>query len=200
MNANTIASVALLAALLAGLVYLNVRVVREYQRLVLFRLGRCVGERGPGVVFLIPIADQAVRIDLREQSLQVPHQTCITKDKMPLAVDFRIRWQVVDPVSSVLRVANFAGESQGLATTTIRAAVADLTFDDALAGREQLNQVLRSKLDEVTERWGVRITAVEIREIVPTREVQEAMNREMIAERMRRAAEAEARCGVADRT
>src|SRR5579885_3268322 len=179
----------ILAAILA---YLSVRVVREYQRLVLFRLGRCVGERGPGVVLLFPIADQAVRIDLREQFLQIPHQTCITKDNAPIAIDFLIYWQVVDPVASVLHVANFAGASQGLATTTLRAVIGDIMLDDVLAQRDQINQVLRSKLDEVTERWGVRITTVEIREIVPPKDVQEAMNRQMTAERRRRATVTEA--------
>src|SRR5579885_2028891 len=182
----------LVVVLLAVLWYLSVRAVREKKRLVLFRLGHCVGERGPGVVFLIPIADQAVRIDLREQFLTIPHQTCITKDNAPIAIDFLIYWQVVDPVASVNHVANFAGASQGLATTTLRAVVGDIMLDDVLAQRERINQVLRSKMDEVTERWGVRITTVEIREIVPPKDVQEAMNRQMSAERTRRAAVTEA--------
>jgi len=173
---------------LAGLfAYLSIRVVREYQRLVVFRLGRSIGERGPGIVLLIPIADQAVRIDLREQFLQIPHQTCITKDNAPISIDFLIYWKVIDVVTSVLNVANFAGASQGLATTTLRAIIGDISLDDVLAQRERINQLLRSKLDEVTERWGVKVTTVEIREIVPPREVQEAMNRQMTAERNRRA-------------
>jgi regulator of protease activity HflC (stomatin/prohibitin superfamily) len=182
----------LVVALIAGFVYLSIRIVREYQRLVVFRLGRCIGERGPGLVLLIPIADQAVRIDLREQFLQIPHQTCITKDNAPISIDFLIYWKVLDPSSSVLHVANFAGASQGLATTTLRAVIGDIMLDDVLAEREQINQLLRSKLDEVTERWGVKVTTVEIREIVPPREVQEAMNRQMTAERTRRATVTEA--------
>lgn len=169
-----------------------IRIVREYQRLVVFRLGRCTGERGPGLVWLAPFIDQAIRIDLREQFLQIPHQTCITKDNAPIAIDFLIYWQVIDPVSSVLNVANFAGASQGLATTALRAVIGDILLDDVLARRDQINQILRSKLDEVTERWGVRVTTVEIREIVPPREVQEAMNRQMTAERNRRATVTEA--------
>jgi regulator of protease activity HflC (stomatin/prohibitin superfamily) len=189
---STVVVVVLLLVIVGGLVYLSVRVVREYQRLVVFRLGRCIGERGPGLVLLIPIADQAVRIDLREQFLQIPHQTCITKDNAPIAIDFLIYWQVLDVVASVLHVANFAGASQGLATTTLRAVIGDIPLDDVLAQREKINQVLRSKLDEVTERWGVKITTVEIREIVPPRDVQEAMNRQMTAERTRRATVTEA--------
>jgi regulator of protease activity HflC (stomatin/prohibitin superfamily) len=188
----TIAVVVLLLVLIGVIAYLSIRVVREYQRLVVFRLGRCVGERGPGLIILLPIADQAVRIDLREQFLQIPHQTCITKDNAPIAIDFLIYWQVVDVVASVLHVANFAGASQGVATTTLRAVIGDILLDDVLAQREQINRVLRSKLDEVTERWGVKITTVEIREIVPPREVQEAMNRQMTAERTRRATVTEA--------
>lgn len=187
-----IAGFVLVVALLAGLVYLSIRIVREYQRVVVFRLGRCIGERGPGVVLLLPMADQAIRIDLREQYLQIPHQTCITKDNAPIAIDFLIYWQVIDPVASVLHVANFAGASQGLATTTLRAIIGDIVLDDVLAQREQINHVLCSKLDEVTERWGVKVTTVEIREIVPPREVQEAMNRQMTAERVRRATVTEA--------
>jgi regulator of protease activity HflC (stomatin/prohibitin superfamily) len=182
----------LLVVLVAVIFYSSIRVVREYQRLVLFRLGRCVGERGPGLVVLFPIADQPVRIDLREQFLQIPHQTCITKDNAPIAIDFLIYWQVVDVVDSVLNVSNFAGASQGLATTTLRAVIGDIMLDDVLAQRDRINLLLRSKLDEVTERWGVKITTVEIREIVPPREVQEAMNRQMTAERTRRATVTEA--------
>src|SRR5207244_10587465 len=119
-------------------------------------------------------------------------QTCITKDNAPIAIDFLIYWKVTDPVSSVLNVANFAGASQGVATTTLRAVIGDIPLDDVLAKREQINAVLRLKLDEVTERWGVKVTTVEIREIVPPREVQDAMNRQMSAERNRRAVVTEA--------
>lgn len=188
----TIIIIFLLIVLIAAIAYASVRVVREYQRLVLFRLGRCVGERGPGLVMLLPLADQAVRIDLREQFLQIPHQTCITRDNAPIAIDFLIYWQVLDVVASVLHVANFAGASQGVATTTLRAVIGDIMLDDVLAQRERINLLLRSKLDEVTERWGVKVTTVEIREIVPPREVQEAMNRQMTAERTRRATVTEA--------
>src|SRR5215831_17245938 len=106
--------VVLVLILVAIVAYSSIRVVREYQRLVLFRLGRCVGERGPGLVLLFPIADQPVLIDLREQFKEIPHQTCITKDNAPIAIDFLFYWQVVDVVSSVLHVSNFAGASQGL--------------------------------------------------------------------------------------
>ncbi|HUX49962.1 MAG TPA: SPFH domain-containing protein [Spirochaetia bacterium] len=165
----------------------SLKVVREYQRLVVFRLGRLFGARGPGIVFLIPFVDKAVWADLREIFLEIPRQTCITKDNAPIDIDFLIYSRVMDPSLSVVKVNNFAGASQGIATTTLRAVIGDIALDDVLAKREDINRVLRSKLDEVTERWGVKVTSVEIREIVPPREIQDAMNRQMSAERNRRA-------------
>ncbi|MBI4758241.1 MAG: SPFH/Band 7/PHB domain protein [Chloroflexi bacterium] len=188
----TVFAIVLVVILFIILVVMALKIVREYQRLVVFRLGRCIGQRGPGIVILIPIVDQAVWVDLREQYLEIPHQTCITKDNAPISIDFLIYWKVVEPVLSVVQVRNFAGASQGLATTTLRAVIGDISLDDVLARREHINQVLRVKLDEVTERWGVKVTAVEIREILPPREVQEAMNRQMAAERNRRAMVTEA--------
>jgi len=172
--------------------WVAIRIVTEYQRLVVFRLGRSIGQKGPGIVILIPVIDRAVRVDLREQFLEIAHQTCITKDNAPISIDFLIYSRVVDPVLSVVKVQDFVGASQGVATTTLRAIVGDIPLDDVLAKREQINQVLRTKLDEVTERWGVKVTTVEIREITPPREVQDAMNKQMAAERTRRAVVTEA--------
>lgn len=182
----------LVAVLVAILIWLIVKVVREYQRIVVFRLGRCIGAKGPGLVFLLPIVDRPVWVDLREQYLEIPHQTCITKDNATIGIDFVIFWKVVDAVNSVLQVSSFAGASQQIATTTLRAVIGDIILDDVLARREHINQILRVKLDEVTERWGVKVTAVEIREIEPPREIQDAMTRQMSAERNRRATVTEA--------
>lgn len=192
ISVGTIIVGVLLLVLIVIFFLMAIRIVREYERLVVFRLGRCIGERGPGVVILIPFVDQPVRVDLRELFLEIPQQTCITKDNAPISVDFLIYWKVTDPVASVIEVANFAGASQGIATTTLRAVIGDILLDDVLAKREQINQVLRQKLDEVTERWGVKVTSVEIREITPPREVQDAMNRQLSAERNRRAMVTEA--------
>ncbi len=169
-----------------------IRIVRDYERLVLFRLGRFAGERGPGLVWLWPVIDQVTKVNLREDFLEIPSQTCITQDNAPIDIDFLIYWKVVDPGLSVLKVRDFAGASQGIATTTLRAVIGDIPLDDVLAKREQINHVLRAKLDEITERWGVKVTGVEIREIVPPREIQTAMNRQMAAERERRAVVLEA--------
>lgn len=184
----------LIALVIVGISILSsaIKVVREYQRLIVFRLGKSIGQRGPGLVFLIPVVDKAIWVDLREFFLEIPSQTCITKDNAPINIDFLIYFKVLNPEYSVIQVADFAGAARGIATTTLRAVVGDISLDDMLAKREQINQVLRAKLDEVTERWGVKVTTVEIREILPPREVQEAMTRQMSAERSRRAVVTEA--------
>jgi regulator of protease activity HflC (stomatin/prohibitin superfamily) len=169
-----------------------IKIVPEYQRLVLFRLGRCVGIRGPGFVLIIPIIDRVVRADLRERFLEIPHQTAITEDNAPISIDFIIFHKVVDAKMSVLTVQNFAGAAQNIAATTLRSVVGDMMLDDVLSKREEMNQLLQTKLDEVTERWGVKVTNVEVREIIPPPAVQEAMTRQMSAERTRRAVVTEA--------
>ncbi len=179
-------------ALVLLLLFQMVRIVPEYERLVVFRLGRVIGSRGPGLVILLPFVDRAIRVDLREQFREIPQQTAITKDNAPIDIDFLIYWRVIDPVASVVQVGDFVSAAVGIATTTLRAVIGDILLDDVLARREQINEILRSKLDEVTERWGVKVTTVEIREITPPREIQEAMNRQMSAERNRRAMVTEA--------
>jgi regulator of protease activity HflC (stomatin/prohibitin superfamily) len=179
-------------AVLGGILSQSIRIVREYQRIVLFRLGKCIGARGPGPIWLIPFVDRPVFVDLRELFVEIPHQSCITKDNVPIQIDFLVYRQVIDAVNSVVAVSNFASASQGIAATTLRAVIGDIVLDDVLARREQINHDLRIKLDEVTERWGVKVTAVEIREVVPAKDVQDAMNRQMSAERTRRAAVTEA--------
>jgi len=164
-----------------------IRIVPEYQRLVVFRFGRCLGTKGPGIVLLIPFVDQAKMVDLREQIREVPHQTSITKDNAPISIDFLWYYKVLDPAESVLKVGNFELSAAGIAATTLRAVIGGIPLDDVLSEREHINNMLRTRLDEVTERWGVKVTNVEIREIIPPRDVQDAMNRQLSAERNRRA-------------
>ncbi|HMD88127.1 MAG TPA: SPFH domain-containing protein [Anaerolineaceae bacterium] len=164
-----------------------IRIVPEYQRLVVFRLGRCLGDRGPGLVILIPFVDRGVRVDLREQVREIPAQTSITKDNAPISIDFLWYYKIFDSTESVIQVGNFELAAQGIATTTLRAVIGGILLDGVLSEREAINNALRIRLDEVTERWGVKVTNVEIREIIPPREVQEAMNRQLTAERTRRA-------------
>jgi regulator of protease activity HflC (stomatin/prohibitin superfamily) len=164
-----------------------IRVVDEYKRLVVFRLGRCIGARGPGLVLLIPFVDRPVMVDMREQVREIPAQTSITKDNAPISIDFLWYYKVFDPVMSVLQVQNFEMAAQGIAMTTLRSVIGGILLDTVLSEREQINSALRARLDEVTERWGVKVTNVEIREIMPPRDVQDAMNRQLSAERNRRA-------------
>lgn len=189
MTEFTVALCLIVAVILVGLMLLfsAIRVVQEYERLVVFRLGRSIGEKGPGLVILWPFIDRGVKVDLREQVREIPHQTAITKDNAPISIDFLWYSKVVTATQSILQVGNFEEAAKGMATTTLRSVIGGMMLDDVLSQREQINQVLRTKLDEVTERWGVKVTNVEIREIIPPRDVQDAMNRQMTAERVRRA-------------
>lgn len=184
--------IVLLAIALVVILSLSLKVVREYQRIVVFRLGRMAGVKGPGIVVLIPFVDRPVFVDLREFFLEIPHQTSITKDNAGISIDFITFFKVVDPEDSVVQVANFSGAAQNIAATTLRSVIGDISLDDVLAKRDEINTILRTKLDEITERWGVKVTNVEIREIIPPPAVQDAMTRQMSAERTRRAVVTEA--------
>ncbi len=185
----TVAIAAFVIAVILVIVWLSIRVVQQYEKMVVFRLGRTneLMVRDPGLRFLVPIIDRPVKVDVREQFIEVPSQTTITRDNAPINVDFLIYWRISDPLKSVVNVVNFPGALQGVATTTLRAVIGDILLDEVLSKREQINEVLRVKLDEVTERWGGKVTTVEIREITPPRDVQDAMNRQLSAERTRRA-------------
>jgi len=171
------------------IIYLSIRVVQQYERMVVFRLGKTDQAlvRDPGLNFLIPVVDRPVKVDLRETLTEVPSQTTITKDNAPINVDFLVYWRIADPLKSVLAPQRLDTMLLGIASTTLRAVIGDISLDEVLSKREQINEVLRVKLDEVTERWGGKVTTVEIREITPPRDVQDAMNRQLSAERTRRA-------------
>ena len=190
MSSQTVTLLCLLGVIVVALiVFLSaaIKVVPEYQRLVVFRLGRCIGDRGPGLVLLIPFVDRPVRVDLREQVRDIPHQTCITQDNAPISIDFLWYYKILSPTDSVVQVGSFEAAAQGMATTTLRSVIGGIMLDGVLSEREHINNMLRTRLDEVTERWGVKVTNVEIREIIPPRDVQDAMNRQLTAERTRRA-------------
>jgi regulator of protease activity HflC (stomatin/prohibitin superfamily) len=182
----------LVAASLVTALGLSVKIVREYQRIVLFRLGRSVGIKGPGLVLINPVTDRTSLVDLRERFLEIPQQTAITQDNASISIDFIIFYKVVDPSMSVLEVQNFAVAAQNVAATTLRSVVGDMVLDDVLSKREEMNASLRMRLDDVTERWGVKVTTVEVREVNPPAGVLEAMTRQMSAERTRRAVITEA--------
>jgi len=181
------------AVIVVILVFMTLKVVPEYQRLVVLRLGKVLERpKGPGIVILIPLVDKAMRVDLREKYTEIPHQTCITKDNASISVDFLIYSKVVDPIASFVQVQDFDAAAEGIAVTTLRAVVGDIALDDVLAKREEINHVLQTKMDQVTTRWGVKITTVEIREITPPKDILDAMGRQMSAERSRRATVTEA--------
>lgn len=185
-----IVALVIVAALV--LAAMSIKIVREYQRVILFRLGRAVGARGPGFTLINPITDRINWVDLREQYLEIPHQTAITRDNAAIAIDFIIFYKVLDPSASVLSVQDFKGAATNIASTTLRSVVGDMSLDDVLSKREEMNDALRLKLDDVTERWGVKVSNVEVREIKPPPAVLEAMTRQMGAERSRRAVVTEA--------
>ena len=163
------------------------RIVKQYERMAKFRFGTFIGMKGPGIVIILPIIHAAVRVDLRELFFDVPPQRNITRDNANVDVDFVVYMRVEDPEKTVLEVQDFLGAARQLATTTLRAVIGDLVLDDVLSRRDEINAAMQVKLDEVTNRWGVKITAVEIREIEPPPPIQEAMTRQMSAERTRRA-------------
>ena len=189
MEPITLSIVAFVTIVVIAVLYASIKIVNQYERVLVFTLGRTSPNdvKGPGWVFIVPIVQRAVRVDLREQFIEVPSQTTITRDNAPISIDFLIYWRIVDPYKSIVEVGNFNGALQNIATTTLRAVIGDIPLDDVLSKREQINEVLRTKMDEVTERWGGKVTTVEIREITPPRDVQDAMNRQLSAERTRRA-------------
>jgi regulator of protease activity HflC (stomatin/prohibitin superfamily) len=193
MNLSLVALGILIVILILALRAI-IHIVPEYQRLIVFRLGSFEKVAGPGIVLLLPPPIQSVAqtVDLREFVVEIPQQTCITKDNAPISIDFLIYQKVVEPKDSFLNIQNFRTAINGIATTTLRAVVGNILLDDVLAKREQINEDLRIKLDEITHRWGVKVTNVEIKELTPPRDVQEAMNRQLTAERTRRASVTEA--------
>src|SRR5215203_3818887 len=187
--AAVIVAVVFIGLILLLLFFAAIKIVNQYERMLIFTLGRTSPDevKGPGWVLVVPIVQRGIRVDLREQFIEVPSQTNITRDNAPISIDFLIYWRIVEPYKSVVEVQNFNGALQNIATTTLRAVIGDILLDDVLSKREQINEVLRIKMDEVTERWGGKVTTVEIREITPPRDVQDAMNRQLSAERTRRA-------------
>ena len=168
------------------------KIVRQYERLAVFTLGKFnerAGVRGPGLQILIWPFQTGERIDLREEVINIPRQTNITRDNAPIDIDFLVYLRPIESEAQkvVLEVVNYHQAVIGMATTILRAVIGEMNVDDVLSQRERINQELRIKLDDTTGRWGIRVSAVEIKEIEPAPEIQEAMNRQMSAERIRRA-------------
>lgn len=164
-----------------------INMVRDYEKIAKFQLGRYVGMKGPGLVWIIPILQAGTKVDMRELYFDVPPQRNITKDNAGVDVDFVVYLRVMEPERTVLEVRDYLGAARQLATTTLRAVVGEMALDEVLSRRDDINDQMQIKLDEVTNRWGVKVTAVEIREIEPPPAIAEAMTRQMSAERTRRA-------------
>lgn len=185
---SSVAGVAILIAILAIIVFASsVRIVQEYERGVIFRLGRCVGAKGPGVFFIVPILDKIVKTNLQINAVSVAPQQVITRDNVTVTVDAVAYMQVVDAAASVVRVRDWFSASQLVAQTTLRSIVGRHELDQMLAERERLNTELATALDEQTEHWGVKVQRVEIRDVVLPDQMQRAMARQAEAERERRA-------------
>lgn len=165
----------------------TIRSVKEYERNVIFFIGRFRTVRGPGLTYVLPFVESSIKIDMRERFLDIPQQTAITKDNASIGIDFLVYYRILNPELATTKVENAVSATANIATTTLRAVIGDIVLDDVLSKREQINDILRVKLDETTERWGMKITTVEIREINPPKAIQESMNRQMSAERDRRA-------------
>ena len=164
--------------------------VRDYERIARFRLGKFEGMKGPGIVIAIPIIHSTEKIDTRVEVLDISRQTNITKDNVPLSIDVLVylRVDVANAERSVLEVEDYRYAVRGLATTTMRAVIGDMALDEVLSQRDRINELIRTRLDTETERWGIKVTNVEIREVDPPADVQDAMNQQMNSERERRAA------------
>ncbi len=164
-----------------------IKVAREYERLVVFRLGRLIAMKGPGLVFIIPVVDRLLKISLRIVTLDVPTQEVITKDNVTASVNAVIYYRVVDPNRAVVNVENFRMATAQLAQTTLRSVAGQADLDELLSERDKLNQQIQKILDEATDAWGIKVTAVEIKDVVIPEALQKAISRQASAERERRA-------------
>ena len=163
------------------------RILREYERGVIFRLGKLVGAKGPGLVFLIPVVDRMVRIDLRVVTIDVPKQEIMTKDNVPATVDAVVYFRVVDPNIAVIKVENYWKATSLIAQTTLRSVLGQSPLDDLLSQRDVINMKLQEIIDKQTEPWGVKVTSVEVKEVALPDSMKRAMAKQAEAERERRA-------------
>jgi regulator of protease activity HflC (stomatin/prohibitin superfamily) len=182
-----IAILAVLVLFLLIVLAAAVRILREYERGVIFRLGRLLGQKGPGLILLIPFIDQMVRVDLRTVTLNVPPQEVITRDNVTVRVNAVAYFRVIDPIRAITEVENFLLATSQIAQTTLRSVLGKAELDALLAERERLNTELQRIIDEQTEPWGVKVTTVEVKDVELPSEMQRAIARQAEAERERRA-------------
>jgi len=165
----------------------SLRILREYERGVIFRLGKLQGAKGPGLIFLIPVVDRMVRMDLRVVTIDVPKQEIMTRDNVPATVDAVVYFRVVDPNAAVVKVENFGKATSLIAQTTLRSVLGQSPLDDLLSQRDIINQKLQEIIDKQTEPWGIKVTSVEVKEVALPESMKRAMAKQAEAERERRA-------------
>ncbi len=165
----------------------SVRVLREYERGVVFRLGRVIDQKGPGLLLLIPAVDRMVRVSLRTVTMRIPHQEVITRDNVPVKVAAVVYFRVIDPQRSVVEVENHMDATLQIAQTTLRSVLGKVELDHLLSERERLNESLQQIIDDQTEPWGIKVTVVEIKDVEIPERMQQAIARQAEAERNRRA-------------
>jgi regulator of protease activity HflC (stomatin/prohibitin superfamily) len=185
----TVAIVVLVVVVLLFALYLMsaVRVLREYERGVVFRLGRLVDARGPGLFFLIPVVDRMVKVDLRTITLTVPPQEVITKDNVPVRVNAVAYFRIVDPKAAIVQVENYMNATSQIAQTTLRSVLGQHLLDELLSERDKINAILQTIIDEATGPWGIKVSVVEVKDVEIPQGMQRAMARQAEAERERRA-------------
>ncbi len=176
-----------LIAVVLGFIAAGIRVVKEYERGVIFRLGRLVGARGPGIFFVIPVLESMVKVDLRTITYDVPKQEALTKDNVPVSVNAVVYFRVVDPEKAVTEVRDYQYATAQLAQTTLRSVIGQVELDELLSEREKINLHLQEILDEATNPWGIKVTAVEIKDVEIPEEMRKIMAMQAEAEREKRA-------------
>ncbi|MCI0329367.1 MAG: slipin family protein [candidate division Zixibacteria bacterium] len=164
-----------------------IRILREYERGIIFRLGRLVGAKGPGIIFLIPIIDKMVKVSLRTVTMDVPSQDVITRDNVSVKVNAVIYFRVIDPSKAIVQVEDFLYATSQISQTTLRSVLGQVELDDLLANREKINQELTKIIDSQTEPWGIKVSVVEVKNVDLPQEMQRAIARQAEAERERRA-------------
>ncbi|WP_285907253.1 slipin family protein [Pseudodesulfovibrio pelocollis] len=177
----------ILLALVVAFVVSALRVLNEYERGVIFRLGRCIGAKGPGLIILIPVLDKMVKVSMRVLALDVPHQDVITQDNVSLKVNAVIYFRVLDPVKAILEIEDYMFATSQLAQTTLRSVCGGVELDDLLSHRDKVNSQIQAILDQHTDPWGIKVTTVEVKHIDLPQEMQRAMAKQAEAERERRA-------------
>jgi regulator of protease activity HflC (stomatin/prohibitin superfamily) len=182
-----IPAVVVIIILMAVILPQTLRVLREYERGVVFRLGKLLGAKGPGLIFLLPVVDRIVKMDLRVVTIDVPKQEVMTRDNVPVSVDAVVYFRVLDPIAAVIKVENFWKATSLIAQTTLRSVMGQAELDEVLSHREKINQTLQEIIDRQTDPWGVKVTAVEVKDVALPDGMKRAMAKQAEAERERRA-------------